>query len=64
MKLESYHSAEDKKRWKLVRTDDYSDVTGEIITADEDTGECCIQVNGETKVLHFGPGGLKIIGRR
>ena len=64
MKLESWHSTEDKRRWKIVRTDDYTDVAGEIITADEATGECCIQVGGETKTLSFGPRGIRIVGRR
>jgi hypothetical protein len=59
MKLESWHSTEDKRRWKLVRTDDYTDVAGEIITADEAT-----QVGGETKTLSFGPRGIRIVGRR
>jgi hypothetical protein len=27
----SWRSTEDKRRWKIVRTDDYSDVPGEII---------------------------------
>ena len=49
MKLESWHSTEDKRRWKIVRTDDYTDVAGEIITADETTGECCVHIGGETK---------------
>lgn len=64
MKLESYHSAEDKRRFKIVRTDSYTDVPGEIITADETSGECCLQVAGETKTLSFGPGGIRIIGIR
>ncbi len=64
MKLESWHSAEDKRRWKIVRTDNYTDVPGEIITADEATGECCVQVGGETKTLSFGPRGIRIVGRR
>lgn len=64
MKLESYQSAEDKKHWKIVRTDDYTDVPGEIITADEASGECCIQVGGETKTLSLGPRGIRIVGRR
>jgi hypothetical protein len=64
MKLESWHSAEDKRRWKIVRTDNYSDVSGEIITADEATGECCLQVGSETKTLSFGPRGIRIVGRR
>jgi hypothetical protein len=64
MKLESWHSTEDKRRWKIVRTDDYTDVAGDIITADEATGECCIQVGGETKTLSFGPRGIRIVGKR
>jgi hypothetical protein len=64
MKLESWHSAEEKRHWKIVRTDDYTDVVGDIITADELTGECCIQVGNETKSLNFGPRGIRIVGRR
>ena len=64
MKLESYDSVEDKKRWKIVRTDSCTDVDGEIITADEVSGECCVQVGGETKTLSFGPRGIRIVGRR
>ena len=64
MRLESWHSTEDKRCRKIVRTDNYSDVPGEIITADEATGECCIQVGGETKTLSFGPRGIRIVGRR
>ncbi len=64
MKLESWHSADDKAKWKVVRTDDYTDVEGEIITADEDTGEVCLTVAGERKTLPFGPQGIRIVGRR
>jgi len=38
MKLESWHTAEDKAKWKLVRTDNYTDVPGDIVTADEISG--------------------------
>jgi hypothetical protein len=66
MKLD--HTTEDKKRWKIVRTDfggpNGGDVEGEIITADEESGECCVQVAGETKTLNFGPRGIRIVGRR
>ena len=48
MNLESWHSSEDKRRWKIVRTDSYADVEGEIVTANEATGECSLQVGGET----------------
>jgi hypothetical protein len=64
MRLESWHAAEDKRRWKVVRTVDYSDVRGEILTADEATGECCLQVGAETKTLSFGPGGIRIVGKQ
>ena len=64
MKLESHHSSEDKRKWKLVRTDNFKDVEGEIVTADEDTGECSVNNNGETKTHSFGAGGIRIVGRR
>lgn len=64
MKLESHQSPSEKARWKIVRTDDFTDVKGDIINADEATGECIMQVAGETKTLSFGPGGIRICGRR
>jgi hypothetical protein len=64
MKLETWHSSEDKRRWKIVRLDNYTDVPGEIVTADETSGECSVHVGGETKTLSFGPGGIRIVGRR
>jgi hypothetical protein len=64
MKLESHDSAENKRQWKIVRLDDYTDVEGDIVAADDETGECCISVGGETKTLSLGPGGIRIVGRR
>jgi hypothetical protein len=68
MKLESWHTAADKARWKIVRTDSYADVLGDIITADEATGECCLMVKTpggeESKTFSFGPSGIRIVGRR
>jgi hypothetical protein len=64
MKIESYHSVDDKRKWKIVRRDSCDDVPGDIITADEETGECSIEVGGETKTLSFGPSGIRIVGRR
>ncbi len=65
MKLESWHSSEDKRLWKIVRTDyvNGGEVPGEIVTADETTGECSVRVNGETKTYAFGRGGIRIIER-
>jgi hypothetical protein len=64
MKLESGHTPEDKAHWKIVRTDSYADVPGDIIMADEASGEYCVQVGGETKTGSFGPRGIRIVGRR
>jgi len=63
MKLESWQTADDKRRWKIVRTDNFRDVEGEIVAADETTGECSVTVAGETKTLSFGAGGIRIVGR-
>jgi hypothetical protein len=45
--IESYYSEEFRKRWKLVRNDDMTDIPhspGRIITADEASGRYCISV--------------------
>lgn len=64
MKLESHDSAEIKAGWKIVRRDTYADVDGEIVAADEATGECSLRANDETKAFHFGPGMIAIVRRR
>lgn len=48
----------------VVRTDSYSEVQGEIIAADEDTGECSLRIAGESKSFNFGPGGIRLVSRR
>lgn len=63
MKIESWHPAEDRRKWKIVRTDDYTEVPGDIITANDDTGECCVMAGGEAKTLSFGPRGIRIVLR-
>ncbi len=70
MKLENWTSTEEKARWKCVRTDNYTDVPGDIVIADEATGECTLSVlkadhsGTEEKTFSFGPGGIRIIGRK
>lgn len=64
MRFESYDSVETKRRWKLVRRDDFTDVEGQIISADEATGDCCLLVGEETKTLSFGEKGFRIVSRR
>jgi hypothetical protein len=63
MKLESWDATVDKSRWKIVRTDNYAEVPGEIVLADEATGECSVIVDGVTKTLSFGPRGIRIVKR-
>ncbi len=67
-KLEAHLSAEEKHRWKLVRTDNFFDVPGEIVSADEGTGEACMKITAadgasEDKSMSFQPGGFRIVGR-
>jgi hypothetical protein len=68
MKLEGWQTVDDRRRWKIVRRDNCSDVHGDVISADEETGEACLLVtaNGksETKTFSFGPAGIRIVGRR
>jgi hypothetical protein len=63
MKIESHESSEHKARYKAVRLDNGADVPGDIVTADEVTGEVSVHANGETKSLSFGPGMIRIIPR-
>jgi len=63
MKFESHQPHDDKLRWKIVRTDDCTDVPGDIVAADEATGDCSVHVGGETKALSFGIGGIRIVRR-
>ncbi len=70
IKLESWHAVEDKKKYKLVRTDDYTDIPGEIVEADEHAGTCVVSVSpgpgapAENRALNFGPQGFKIVPRK
>ncbi len=63
MIIEASADAGTKTRWKLVRRDDFRDIDGQIVHADEQTGECSVSVNGETKNYSLGEGGLRITRR-
>jgi hypothetical protein len=64
MKLASWQSVETKQCWRLVRTDYYTEIKcNAIIAADEDTGECCIEIDGETVTRNYGPNGIRILPR-
>ena len=62
--LESWHTEEQKRRWEIIRTDDYTALPGEILTANAITGECCMAVGDVTKTYTLGPGGIRIIRKR
>ncbi len=70
MKFEAYHNAEEKARYKLVRTDTYIDIPGQIVEADEENGTCVLAVvpaPGEAAVnqsFNFGPHGFRVVLRR
>lgn len=66
MKLESFTDAAEKATYEIVRTDyvNGGKVPGEIIMADEESGECSVCVAGETKSLNFGPNGIRIVKKR
>ncbi len=63
MKIETWVSDADKRRWKIVRTDKYEDVPGMIVAADEESGECSMFLGGETRAMNFGPCGIRIVRR-
>jgi len=67
MKIESWFSDSEKRRWKIVRAD-YFNGTGDvpcddIISADEFSGECYVRVGGEPKTLAFGTNGIRLVAR-
>ena len=64
MKLDASLSGDEKRRWKIIRTDNYTDVPGEIVSADEQTGDCSMSYGGETKNLSFGPDGIRIVWQK
>ena len=63
MKLEEFHSAEIKQKWKIVRLDTHADVPGEIITADEANGAFSVSDKGETKTGECAAG-IRIVTRK
>jgi hypothetical protein len=70
MKIESTTPDSVKHRYKVVRTDNYKDIPGEIITANDEEGTCVLSVPvgqgapAENKEFNLGPGNFKIVLRR
>jgi hypothetical protein len=59
--LETWHNRENKSRFKVVRTDTYNDVPGEIVFAGEKSGECIMHIDGKDETLSFGADGMVIV---
>jgi hypothetical protein len=64
VKIDSSISSEERAKYKVVRADDYTDLPGEIMEADETTGEVVMIIAGEKKTFSLGHGGIRIIPRR
>lgn len=64
-KLIGEEPEEERKRYKIVRSDSLTDVPGLIMSADATTGLCSLKtfiVGGDTITNHnFGPDGLRIV---
>ena len=63
MKIEHSHPSEYKDRWRIVRRDSLTTIAGNILSANEETGECELLIDGEKKTFCFGPNGIRIVGR-
>jgi hypothetical protein len=61
VKFESFDDPKIKERYRVVRTLNYTDVPGDIVMADELTGDCTMQDAENTRAYHFGPLGIRII---
>lgn len=60
MKIEATWPIEARSHWKIVRTDNFTDVPGTILCANEESGEC-IMAEDSNRILSFGPGGMRIV---
>lgn len=67
MKLESWDSFEEKKRWKIVRRDNLSNDPRWIISADEVTGKCQLvsepDEQASAEAVEFGEDAIRILPR-
>jgi hypothetical protein len=68
MKITSQHSAEEKAKWEVVSLYNGASVPGEIISADEETGEVSMKVKAHDgtaadRTYSFGAYGIKLVAR-
>ncbi|HEV2303318.1 MAG TPA: hypothetical protein VGR91_17260 [Stellaceae bacterium] len=65
VKLDARVDAAEAARYKLVRTDSYADIAGDIVWADEASGSYAVRGRDSTVSEHcLGVGGLRIVPRR
>ena len=54
----------ERRRWRVVRLDNYSDIPGEILSADELTGEVTAKdYGGQERFYTLGERGIRVIRR-
>ena len=63
MRLDDTMPSEERARWKIVRMDSYRDVPGMIVSADEMTGKCVLEMHGENREYDLGHRGIRIMLR-
>jgi hypothetical protein len=61
MQITSAMPENDRKRFKLVRTDSLADIPGLIIEADDTTGRAKLRDAGAEKLVDLGPHGFRIM---
>ena len=65
VKLDARIDAAEAARYKLVRTDSYADLGGDIVWADEASGSYAVRGPDNAVIEHcLGPNGLRIVPRR
>ena len=64
MKIDPAMAEAERKRWRVVRLDTCEDVPGEILAADEQTGEVKLKIHeGEERSYSFGQQGIRLLPR-
>jgi hypothetical protein len=64
IKLSWFDPKEQRRQYKVIRTETYRDIPGHILIANEQTGMCLLEIGpGLSQQYELGPGGLAIVPR-
>jgi hypothetical protein len=65
MKIDPAMAEAERSRWRVVRLDTCEDVPGEILSADEQTGEVKMaDLGGEERSYSLGQHGIRLLPRK